>query len=53
MLRLVIFIETRIFTEGVLDLLSDNEYSDVQQHLVSHPESGDLIKDTGGLRKVR
>ena len=49
----VIFIETRIFTEDVIELLSDDEYSELQRHLAEHPESGDLIKEAGGLRKVR
>lgn len=35
------------------DLLTDNEYSEFQQFLIANPKSGDVIKDTGGLRKVR
>jgi hypothetical protein len=33
--------------------MSDDEYAGLQWHLVWHPESGDLIKGTGGLRKLR
>src|SRR5262245_7167863 len=49
----MIFIETSFFTEDVKDLLTDEEYSELQQHLAANPEAGDLIQDTGGLRKVR
>lgn len=49
----MIFIETSFFTEDVKQLLSDEEYGKLQEQLAADPESGDLIKDTGGLRKVR
>jgi hypothetical protein len=49
----MIFIESPIFTEDVTQLLSDEEYAALQIHLTTHPDAGDLIKDTGGLRKVR
>lgn len=34
-------------------LLSDDEYSALQEHLVAHPDAGDVIAGTGGLRKIR
>lgn len=49
----VIFVETPIFTLDVRDLLSDDEYSDLQQFLIADPDAGDVIQGTGGLRKVR
>jgi hypothetical protein len=49
----MIFIETPIFTEDVKDLLSDEEYAALQQHLANEPDAGALITHTGGLRKVR
>ncbi|WP_434677666.1 hypothetical protein J3P77_16410 [Pseudomonas sp. R1-18] len=49
----MIFIETPIFTADVKDHLDDEEYRALQQHLADHPESGVLIENTGGLRKVR
>nr|WP_308530333.1 type II toxin-antitoxin system RelE/ParE family toxin [uncultured Serratia sp.] len=49
----MIFIETPIFTEDVLTLLSDDEYREFQLHLAENPTAGDVIKETGGLRKVR
>jgi hypothetical protein len=49
----MIFIETPIFTEDVKELLSDEEYAALQQHLANEPDAGALITHTGGLRKVR
>lgn len=49
----MIFIETPIFTEDVLALLSDEEYSEFQNYLATNPLAGDVIQQTGGLRKVR
>ncbi|WP_339056688.1 type II toxin-antitoxin system RelE/ParE family toxin [Candidatus Regiella endosymbiont of Tuberolachnus salignus] len=49
----MIFIETAIFTEDFRALLSDDEYRALQQALADNPEVGDVIAQTGGLRKVR
>jgi mRNA-degrading endonuclease RelE of RelBE toxin-antitoxin system len=49
----MIFIESPIFTADVKDLLSDEEYAALQAHLVNNPDAGDVITQTGGLRKVR
>ncbi|KQQ65549.1 hypothetical protein ASF84_24995 [Pseudomonas sp. Leaf127] len=49
----MIFIETPVFTSDLKDHLDDDEYRSLQQHLAEHPDSGALIEDTGGLRKVR
>jgi hypothetical protein len=37
----------------VRELLNDNEYAALQWHLASNPNAGAVIRDTGGLRKVR
>jgi hypothetical protein len=50
---LVTFVETKLFTELVLDYLSDDEYAAMQQFLVVHPEAGDVIPASGGVRKLR
>jgi hypothetical protein len=47
------FRETHLFTRDVTGLLSDDEYAELQGALVVDPEAGDLIKGTGGLRKLR
>ncbi|PSJ46927.1 type II toxin-antitoxin system RelE/ParE family toxin [Zobellella taiwanensis] len=49
----MIFIETPIFTADVKELLPDDEYRALQEHLASNPQAGPVIQDTGGLRKVR
>lgn len=49
----MVFIESAVFTRQVRELLTDEEYADLQWHLALHPKSGVVIQDTGGLRKVR
>ena len=49
----MVFVETPIFTADVQALLSDEDYAALQRHLISHPDAGDVIAGTGGLRKVR
>jgi RelE toxin of RelE / RelB toxin-antitoxin system len=47
------FIESPIFSSLLPDYLTDDEYSALQEHLCEHPEAGDLIRGSGGVRKVR
>ena len=47
------YIETKLFSKLVGKYLSDDEYASLQQTLMSDPESGDLIPDSGGVRKIR
>ena len=49
----LIFIETDIFTEDLKALLSDDEYAEFQSYLAENPLIGDVIQQTGGLRKIR
>ncbi|HDR2893262.1 TPA: type II toxin-antitoxin system RelE/ParE family toxin [Enterobacter asburiae] len=49
----MLFIETDIFTEDVKKLLDDDEYHKLQVFLATQPDYGDLIQNTGGLRKIR
>lgn len=49
----MIFIETTGFTKRLPDYLQDDEYRELQNFLIKQPEAGDLIQDTGGLRKLR
>ena len=46
-------IETPIFTKRINDVLSDNEYRQLQWALVIKPESGQIIPGCKGLRKLR
>jgi len=49
----MVIIETPIFTKLINDLMSDDEYKDLQEALVSRPDRGAIITGSGGLRKVR
>jgi len=49
----MVFIESAVFTRQAQELLTDDEYADLQRHLALYPNAGDVIQDTGGLRKVR
>lgn len=49
----MVIIETKIFTKLITELFSDDEYKDLQEALINRPDLGDLIKSSGGLRKVR
>ncbi len=47
------FIETSIFTKLISKLISNKEYHLLQLHLSIRPEAGDIIKGSGGIRKIR
>ena len=49
----MVLIESAIFTRQVRELLTDEQYTDLQWHLALYPKAGDVIQGTGGLRKVR
>lgn len=49
----MIFIETTIFTKLLPKYLTDDEYRAFQWYLLLNPESGDLVRGSGGVRKVR
>jgi hypothetical protein len=49
----MIIIETRVFTQLIKELFNDDDYRALQEALVNRPDLGDLIKGSGGLRKVR
>jgi len=47
------FVETSIFTRRIREYISDGEYLMLQLKLGAFPDSGNLIKNGGGIRKVR
>ncbi|MEX1127120.1 MAG: hypothetical protein WEB50_01000 [Vicinamibacterales bacterium] len=47
------FIEAPLFTQLLPDFLTDDQYGELQQHLSSDPDVGDVIPGTGGFRKLR
>lgn len=50
---MISFVETKLFTRLVQEYLSDDEYSKLQQALLTNPEAGALIPRSGGVRKLR
>lgn len=49
----MVFLETSAFTRRITQLLPDDEYRKVQQELMARPEAGDMIRGSGGIRKLR
>ena len=49
----LLFRETSIFTRQSAILLPDEELTALQCVLMSNPEKGNLIRSSGGLRKLR
>src|SRR5690554_203084 len=49
----MLFIETSTFTKLLPNYLTDEEYRGLQTYLSQKPDAGDLIKGSGGVRKVR
>lgn len=49
----MIFIETTAFTKRVIDYLTDDEYLGLQMFLLERPDAGQIVRGTGGVRKLR
>jgi hypothetical protein len=49
----VTFIELPLFTRQIMDLVDDAVYAEFQKGLLENPRKGDVIPQSGGLRKVR
>lgn len=47
------FEETKQFTKKVVKLLSDEDYAELQMDLCDDPQLGEIIRGSGGIRKVR
>ena len=47
------FIESSLFSAFLPDYLTDGEYAALQEHLCEYPDLGDLVRGSGGVRKVR
>jgi len=48
-----VFIELPPFERHRADYLDDDAFRALENLLMKHPEAGDLMPDTGGLRKLR
>lgn len=47
------FSETSVFTRQITGLLSDDDLKALQWALMARPDRGNLIRGSGGLRKIR
>jgi mRNA-degrading endonuclease RelE of RelBE toxin-antitoxin system len=48
-----VFVELPAFERRRADYLDDNAFRRLEDLLMKHPEAGDPMPDTGGLRKLR
>lgn len=47
------FIETRLFSKKLPAYLADDEYQALQEYMLDNSDAGDVIKGSGGIRKLR
>ena len=47
------FIESPAFERVCSVYLEDNEYAELQQFMMQNPEAGNMIRGSGGVRKLR
>jgi hypothetical protein len=50
---LITVVETREFQQRAVARMADNEREAFITHIAAHPDAGDLVPGTGGVRKVR
>lgn len=49
----MLFIETSTFTKQLPRHLDDDSYAALQAFLSVHPDAGNVIRGSGGIRKIR
>ena len=49
----MLFIETSEFTKHLHSHLDDDSYAALQVFLSGYPDAGDIIRGSGGIRKIR
>ena len=47
------FIESAAFEHVRAVYLDDDEYAELQQFMMENPEAGDVVRESGGVRKLR
>ena len=47
------FIESSVFERLMPIYLDDDEYPELQQYMMQNPEAGQLVRGSGGVRKLR
>ena len=50
---MITFVESSLFTKQVHDYLTDDDYRIFQTFLAVSPDAGDVVRGSGGVRKVR
>ncbi len=50
---MITFVESPLFTKQVHDYLTDDDYRIFQTFLAVSPDAGDVVRGSGGVRKVR
>jgi len=49
----MVIIETSIFTRRITEMMSDEDYSEMQASIIARPDTGALMRGSGGIRKLR
>jgi len=49
----MVIIETHTFTKRINSLMDDDVYRELQNELIESPDTGKIIKGSGGIRKIR
>ncbi len=49
----MIFVEAKPFTRRWPDYLTEDELREFQNYLLETPGAGDVVKEAGGIRKIR
>jgi len=47
------FIEAATFVRVRAVYLDDDEYAELQQFMMENPEAGEVVRESGGVRKLR
>lgn len=47
------FVESSAFQRASTAYLDDDEYAELQRFMMGHPESGQVVPGSGGVRKLR
>jgi len=47
------FIESVVFERRRALYLDDDDYAELQQFMMQNPEAGDVVRGSGGVRKLR
>ncbi len=50
---MLMFIELPSFSRVREDYFTDDQFRDLQEHLIEEPKAGDVVPGSGGVRKLR